>query len=168
MTYYDRKISIHSDGTPVFETKEDSLLEAKTANILEALWNCSLAKLPRLSPIDWLAMRDERLMGFVELKCRSHPSSRYRTVFLNIRKWESLTSIAYAANVKAIFVVRFLDSIFWKHLNRFEAPGPVKMAGCTRIVKSSTDMEPVFDVKLKDMKCLKRFISQRDHEQTSS
>ena len=54
----------------------------KTSGMKSSLWFA-------LS-VDFFALRDGMLVGVLELKSRSHTSTTYSTVFLNVRKWGSL------------------------------------------------------------------------------
>lgn len=150
-TYYQRGGATHVDGTEIFQTEEDRSAEAAVAKVLEAAWRCRIASFGLLSPVDWYAERDGRLVGVLELKSRSHEAGKFETVWLNVRKWLALQLASVGLNCPAIFVVQFLDGIWWVPLREIEAGQP-RVLGCTRIVKSVNDQEPVIDVPVAIMR----------------
>ena len=112
MGYYDRENIVHIDGTRIFQNKEDSSNENDVASAVETLWKCSVRRFGALSPIDWFAERDGRVVGLLELKSRPHQRLKFPTVFLNVRKWLSLVVGSVGLCCPAIFVVKFNDGIF--------------------------------------------------------
>jgi hypothetical protein len=153
VSYYKRTEAAHVDGTPVFQTEADRAAERIVADSIEAAWRCRLSWFGCLAAIDWYAERDGRVVGVLELKSRSHESSQFPTVFLNVRKWLSLQLAAIGLCCPAIFVVKFTDGIRWIPVRDIEA-GQARVMGCVRMVKSASDHEPVIDVPIAAMKRL--------------
>jgi hypothetical protein len=144
--YYSRAPALHLDGSPIFATAEDRAAESKIQGRLEMAWNCTLSHFGPLSPIDWYATRDGRLVGVLELKHRSHAKDRYPTVFLNVRKWLALSLASVGLGVPALFVVQWeLDQVGWAVLSTIDA-SKVIIGGCNRIVKAGSDVEPVIEI----------------------
>lgn len=152
-TYYDRTVTTHLDGTPIFKTEEDSRNENQVARQLEEAWRCTLHPFGKLAPVDWFAQRDGRIVGLVELKSRSHPSSRFDSVFLNVRKWFALQLGALGLGTPAIFVVQFTDGLRWVPVGEIDATKQ-RIGGTTRIVKAVSDIEPVIDVPIALMRVI--------------
>jgi hypothetical protein len=152
--YYARTWSKAPDGTPQFGNDRDRANEHQVAALLEQSWRCSINSFGSLSPVDWYAERHGRLIGLLELKCRTHPKAKYPAAFLNVRKWLSLSWAAFGLCVPAILVVRFTDSTLWVPLNRIDAQKTV-IGGCLRIVKSANDIEPIVMVPVASMRELK-------------
>lgn len=153
--YYNRKAATAIDGTPIFKTAEDDASESRIAKALESEWRCTLRSFGRLSPVDWYAERDGRLIGVIELKSRSHPSTRFPTVFLNVRKWLALQLAAVGLGVPAIFVVEFTDCVRWISVADVD-PSRARVGGCLRMVKSRSDVEPVIEVEIEKMAQLRK------------
>lgn len=151
-SYYDREVTTFLDGSPVFATEKDRRNEESTARVLERAWRCELRRYGELSPVDWFAVRDGRIVGVLELKSRSHESTRYPTVFLNQRKQLSLVWAAMGTGAPALFVVRFTDGIWWTIVGL--AMGDIKLGGCREIVKARSDIEPVIHVPVAEMRQL--------------
>lgn len=154
--YYNRKPTINTDGTLMFCSPEDRAHENAVAKVLGAAWNCSLHKYPPLHSIDYYASRHGRLVAQIELKCRHHLSTKYPGVFLNHRKLTALAiSQAYAEMIgtikcPSIFVVRFEDCLKWIKIDDIP-PAPILIRGCSTIVKSSSDQEPIVLIPLSAM-----------------
>lgn len=153
MSYYDRSSATHLDGSQVFQTKADRDNEASVAALVEERWHCRVRSFGALAPIDWFASRQDRLVGLLELKSRTHASDRFPTVFLNARKWLALTLGSLGLGCPAIFVVRFEDGVRWISLSQVDA-GSNRVAGCSRLVKSVNDIEPVIEIPISQMSAL--------------
>jgi hypothetical protein len=145
--YYARNRITHVDGTAVFQTEADREHERDTAARLEQAWRCRIRSFGALAPVDWYAERDGRLIGVVELKARPHASTRYPTVYLNVRKWLALGLAATGLGCPAILVVRLSDGLFWVSLSEIDA-GCHRISGCMTIVKSTTDIEPIIEIPI--------------------
>jgi hypothetical protein len=156
MIYADRTAAVNDDGTPLFASDYDQANEERVRIAVEAAWGCKLHPFGRLCPIDFYALRHGRMVGLVEVKARSHPSDRFETVFLNVRKWLALLMGETGLGVPAVFVASFTDAM------RFIPVGEVdgrrlKIGGASRIVKSRSDIEPVIEVPVAAMRSLGLF-----------
>jgi hypothetical protein len=152
--YYSRSNVVHLDGTPIFQTKEDRQNQSDIAKLVEQAWKCSLRPFGALAAIDWYADRYGRLIGVLELKARSHASDQHATVFLNVRKWLALSLASVGLGIPAVYVVRFIDTTKWISIADIDARNHT-IGGCARIVKSSTDIEPVILVPISAMRTLR-------------
>lgn len=152
--YYDRKGSRAPDGQPVFRTAEDAKAEAEVAAILERAWNCQVHPFGKLSPVDWWMERAGHMVAVGELKTRQHSTHDYPTVFLNLRKWCSLMMMSVGTNVPAYYIVKLTDGIFWTKVSDIDATN-IKIGGCSRIVKSHSDIEPIILIPLTQLTRLK-------------
>lgn len=153
MSYYDRTASVHLDGTKIFQSEDDRRNEREVASAVEKAWRCRVVSFGALSPVDWFAERDGRLVSILELKSRTHPHDKYPTVFLNVRKWLALSLGAVGLGCPALFVVRFADGVYWVRLSDVDA-GRNKVGGCSRFVKNANDVEPVIDVPVSSLRAL--------------
>lgn len=148
--YAQRRSGVNSDGTPTFATDEDRRNENAVSTILEATWKCELRPFGTLSPLDRYAIRDGRMVAIVEIKCRSHSSDRFATVFLNLRKWNSMMLACVGHGVPAVFVVKFTDRTGFINVAEIDA-SRIKIAGCSQRVKSGSDIEPVIEVEVSQL-----------------
>jgi hypothetical protein len=153
VSYYDRKTARHVDGTPIFSTPEDDRNQEKVARFLEKAWGCEVKNFGKLAPVDWWFQRDGRLVGVGELKCCTvkNPDNH----FLNLRKWLALNMAANGVGVPAVFVVMLMDErVFSIKVNKIDA-SRIIIGGCSKIVKSRNDVEPVILVPALSMKEVK-------------
>lgn len=150
-SYYDRVGKRGPDGGVEFQTAQDRASEEEVAAILAKRWQCDFGRFGHLSAIDWFVTRHGRLIGVAELKTRSHASTQYPTVWLNARKWLALQLLALGAGVQGTFVVRFTDGIFYTRLDAIDAR-QMRVAGCSRMVKARSDIEPVIDIPVEILK----------------
>jgi hypothetical protein len=156
VNYYQRQASVNSDGSPIFENAGDDFNERRVKARLEETWKCSLHRYPRLHAVDWYAERDQRVVGHVELKFRHHSVDVYPTVFLNFRKYASLLMLEIATGIPSTFVVAYSDGVV-KWIRASEVPvNDLRMAGTARIVKSSSDREPIFFIPIDAMTDLEK------------
>lgn len=95
-------------------------------------------------------MRHGRLAGVLELKQRSHESTKYDTVYLNVRKWLALQLASVGLKCPGIFVARFTDGLFWIPVQDIDA-SKVSISGCARVNKSRADVEPMIEVQISKM-----------------
>jgi hypothetical protein len=153
--YYTRTSSTNSDGTPLFATQADNASQAAVAEMIERSFGPGLQvkQFGHLCPIDYYAERDGRMAAAIEIKCRSHDSLAYPTVFLNVRKWLAMKMASVGLGVPAFFVVRFTDQVLYVNIDDIDA-SKQRIGGTSRIVKSKSDREPVIEVPIAGMQCL--------------
>ena len=154
MSYYDREIARHIDGTPIFKSVDDEKSEAYVASVISNSLSCCIDSFGKLSPIDWYAHKNGRLIGLLELKSRSHDSLKYKTVYLNVRKYLALLLGSSGLGVPSVFVVDFTDYIKWINVTEIKT-NKIIIGGCKKIVKSRNDIEPIIEVPVSDMKNLR-------------
>jgi hypothetical protein len=151
VSYADRPLTTHTDGTPLHQIPSDLKNEERVADVLGMAWECELHRFGILAPIDFYATREGRMAGVIEIKCRSHESTKFRTVFLNVRKWLALGLAQTGLGVPAIFAVDFTDGL--RFISWADVDGRnIRIAGCERRVKSNADIEPIILVPLSRMK----------------
>lgn len=169
--YYSRS-STATSGGPAFATDDDGRNEAAAKAAIEAAMKVELVRYGgRFNPIDWYAMRDGRIVAYLELKTRTHPASAFPTVYLNLRKWNVLQMNWLYTGVPSYFFVAFArDGAGGEGAESCGPPSPdvrcidvaaidarnLEVGGCNRRVKSRTDREPVIHVPIADMKIINR------------
>jgi hypothetical protein len=153
MSYYERINVEHLDGSRIFHAPEDVRAEEEVAKIVASAWQCALYRFGALCPIDWYAVRFERMVAVLELKTRSHTVGTYPTVFLNVRKWLALQMASAGLGVPAIFVVKFIDRVLWVPVTQVDASN-FRIGGCGQFVKARSDIEPVIEVDVAILKPL--------------
>lgn len=131
----------------------DTDAENAVAAKLEAAWGCKLHRFAALHPIDFYAVKHDRMVAVVEIKSRKHASGTFPDVFLSVRKWTRLYEAAWMLDIRAFFVVQFTDGIRRIEVTDIDA-SKHKIGGCNK-VRSVSSQEPVILVDVKDMKEVK-------------
>ena len=76
-------------------------------------------KLGENDPADFYMVRDGKLVGFAEVKCRTNRHDTYPTYMLSAHKLERLSQMADDHGVRAVVVVRWVDRLGVINVNRF-------------------------------------------------
>lgn len=154
--YYARTGVTNSDGTSLFASSDDNRNQSEVLCLIESAFGpgLTLNQFGRLCPIDFYAERDGRMCALLELKSRSHLSTKFATVFLNVRKWLALTMGSVGFGVPAFFVVRFTDKVLYINVAEVDASNH-RIGGTKKLVKSRSDIEPVIEVDVSAMKEIK-------------
>lgn len=128
----------------MYEDDGDRRNELSAKDRLEVAWKVTLRKLPKTHPIDFIAIRDGRIVAWVEYKKRSFAWGDYPTVIISVRKVSSLRKFSEVAG-HPYFVVED------KHgemrvarltmLERFDRH--TQLGGQTVTTRDPTDIEPV-------------------------
>lgn len=154
-SYYDREGSLNTDGKPMFSNEQDLANEEHTRVLLEKEWKCEVHSFGRWSAIDYYAVRHGNMVAVLELKSRTHEKGKYPTVFLNVRKWLALMLAQSGLGCPAVFVVGFVDGLYYVMVSEIDA-SKITIGGTTRRVKSQTDIEPVINVPIKQLKAIRK------------
>lgn len=93
---------------PTYETEKDRENESETAQLIEAVWDCTVQHLPEYSEIDWALCRNKEVVALAEFKRRKNGKHDFPTILVSVTK--ILSARAYAAvGLKTFFVVRWAD-----------------------------------------------------------
>lgn len=138
---------------PTYETGLDLKNEADVLGLLVATWNCTAEKLPSRYEVDYILYHKD-WTAFLEIKCRSHSSTKFPTLFISVGKL--VTGRVYAEAVKAhlLLVVRFTDCIMYVDLGKGAQCDLTKYEirkGGRTDRNDPQDQEPVFHIKVADM-----------------
>ena len=99
---------------PIYETKEDLKKEIVIQSVLEDKWHCKLKKMPIAYHIDWIALRNNEPLAFVEIKHREKLEfGRFPTYMISLNKWLKAKELSKEVNVPFILVVKFMDGIYY-------------------------------------------------------
>lgn len=138
----------------VFVTDADERNEYEVAKILEKKWKCNIRKFGKLDPIDWWAERDNKVVAFIELKCRNIPSTKYDTVFVTLRKWlDLLRAREWSTDgVPSLIVLKWTDKIGYLDVTQIP-PGTMSVLR-RREHRAEQDVEPAWEIPVKDFKTI--------------
>jgi hypothetical protein len=99
---------------PLYETQLDLDKESIVQSVLEKQWRCKLKKLPIAYHVDWIALRNNQPLAFVEIKHREKLEfNKYPTYMISLNKWMKAKELAKEVNVPFILVVKFMDGIYY-------------------------------------------------------
>ena len=100
-----------TDMRPIYENEENISNEVEVAGQIAKAWAMETVKLKRLYPFDWgvVDSRTKQVVGFIEIKCRTNPSSQYPTYMISAEKvrWAIDTTITFA--VRCFIAVKWTD-----------------------------------------------------------
>lgn len=91
------------------EYAQDLARQEAVARRLEERWNCQLVKTAEISKIDYVATRDNVMIGLVEVKGRLIPSTQYQQTTLDNTKLGWMRMAADMYGVPALVVVQWTD-----------------------------------------------------------
>lgn len=133
----------------MFATEADYEREQEVGAKIEAAWGCKLHWFARMSPIDCWAERNDEMLAIVEIKTRTHSSTKHDTVFLSHRKRTNLAAASAAFNCPGLWVVQFTDGLFSIDVAR--VTGPTQMVGHNN-PRARNDREPCFLVPISSLR----------------
>jgi len=138
--------------TPVYFSEKDKENEAAVVGILSKKWNCTFHSFGMYFPIDFYALRDNKMVGVIEIKTRNKSSRDYSYVFLALRKWISLGLVQNGLGVPAIFVVQFTDRLMFIPFDKIDAKRFEVGGRKDRNGGGGNDLEPLIKVDIAEMK----------------
>jgi hypothetical protein len=93
---------------PVYETGADKTRERKLANEMALLWEVAAKENPKMYPIDFCFVNDKKeVVGFAEIKTRTHPFGTFQTYILSVHKVADAKSLASATGKSVLLVVQW-------------------------------------------------------------
>lgn len=135
---------------PLYETKQDLHNEQQVADILSLEWGVEVVKLPIKYGADYGIYKGGILRGWMEIKCRNVPSTKYPDVILSVEKWSKAMHFAQMTASKFILVVAFTDGIFYSEESKQQYRDAHYGGRTDR--KDWQDMEPVVRIPIEDFK----------------
>ena len=132
---------------PIYETENDLRNERSLSDVVSKKWRCELQKLQPRDSFDYAAIRDGRVVAFVEMKNRTNEFSKYDTYMISMTKLLHARNIREATEIPCILAVKWTDAIGWVKLNNVKSY--VTMGG--RFDRGDPqDVEPVCHINIKD------------------
>jgi hypothetical protein len=99
-----------------YETSKDLDKEKQIAQILNDSWNCTLSKIPVKYHLDYVIERDEKIVGFCELKSPNYSLAdfkRFGGFFISLDKFMSAKKLNETTGLPCIIVINALDGIWY-------------------------------------------------------
>jgi len=126
-------------------TKLDLEREDMVAALLAEAWGCKVKKLGGYDTVDRLLIKDEKVKGVVEIKCRDVQFLVYPTLYLSVRKYIDLMRWANATRSLPFFVWGLNDGLYYWRLSQ-------RLDGIVCDIKGRTDrglendLEPILQI----------------------
>jgi hypothetical protein len=92
--------------------------EQKVAEKIVAARPYMLQKLPRLHPMDYVAIEEGKIKAFIEIKCRTFPMAKYDTTMIGFQKVSYARNIYRDFGVKSFLFVQWTDELAYVCLNK--------------------------------------------------
>jgi hypothetical protein len=100
---------IVTSGRPIYERPANLKDERDAIPKIERLWGCSLVKLPIAYNLDFAAVRDGRVVAWIEFKRRHRLFGAFADVFLSVQKLRTAHQLESVSKAGSFFVVQFDD-----------------------------------------------------------
>jgi len=106
---------------PIYQTTRDLSNENKIKAIIEPKWRCELKKLPFAYHVDWMAMRANSPLAFIEIKWRENLSiSKYPEYMLSLNKWMMGKEYTNETKIPFILIVHFTEGTYYVKQDNLE------------------------------------------------
>lgn len=120
---------------------------------IESAWGCELHKLPVSYRVDYCAVRNRSIKGWVEIKCRQHSLYKYDTLMLSLGKWNFGLDLERTTGKPFFVVARFsCGAIVFARASKIDPV--IVWGGRTKQTRDSADLEPVVMIPVKEMEDL--------------
>ena len=94
---------------PMYENDNDLRSEKNLISYVSDCWNVASYKLPMSYKIDYVIYRNESLVGFAEVKVRTHTFGTFPTYIISLAKVMEARRLARETNTKSILIVSWTD-----------------------------------------------------------
>ena len=91
----------------VYDPNESN--ELQVANYFAHKFKAEFMKLPRFYCVDFAAFRDNEMVAWVEIKCRTNPIGKYNTFRMAYNKYTTGCDLARHSGQKFILAVKWTD-----------------------------------------------------------
>ena len=94
---------------PMYENDNDLRSEKNLISYVSDCWNVASYKLPMSNKIDYAMYRNEKPVGFAEVKVRTHTFGTFPTYIISLAKVMEARRLARETNTKSILIVSWTD-----------------------------------------------------------
>ena len=99
---------------PMYETEANLENERRAKQFLEERWSCVLHKVPLKYQVDWMAMRGDNPMAFIEYKFRENLSFyKYPRYMISLDKWMKAKQLSKEVEVPFVMVITFTEGTYY-------------------------------------------------------
>ena len=133
---------------PTYETIDDLRNER---NVIEAFCNpfdYQYAKMPKQYHLDYCVLKQDKVVGFCEVKVRTNNHNQYDTLLLSLSKVSAANGLKNASGINSILLVKWKDKFGYTY---FKNDWPV-MVGGRKDRNDWQDIEPVVHIPISEFK----------------
>ena len=133
-----------------YESKDNLEKEKNVLRHMSDKWDMSYSKLPLTYKLDYVMYRNDKLLGFAEVKCRLNSIHDFSTYIISLSKVMKARRLASVTGTKSVLFVSWSDATGWiDFFSDFE----VKQGG--RSDRDDwQDQEPVCHFDINDFKII--------------
>lgn len=113
---------------PIYETNKDLMREEAVINEFCEIHKLQKQKLPFTQKIDFACSKKNKIVVFVEVKCRVFNMAKYETMFINLDKVQAARQLTNLTGVKTMLLVCWSDVMGYID---FESDFEVQLGGRT-------------------------------------
>ena len=136
----------------MYENDLNLTSEKKVISYISESWGVASFKLPLSYKLDYSMYRNGKLVGFAEVKCRTHNFGTFPTYIISLSKVMKARSLGKFTNTTPILLVSWLDKIAYLD---FFSTFTIKQGGRSDR-KDWQDQEPMCHYDLKEFKGIGR------------
>lgn len=136
---------------PIYENRSTMLDEQDFAKHLGMLTKCNLVKCPRNFRIDFAAVRNSKVVSFIEYRKRSNAMDYYPTFMTAANKKIYAQAIHRSSSLPVYMFVQWTDHLGYADLVSCKAKWSV---GGRKDRNDPADFEPVIQIPLSEFKTL--------------
>lgn len=96
-----------------YETLENLTEEKNILGYISQKWDVSCSKMPISYKLDYAMYRNEELVGFAEVKSRTHAFRTFDTYIISLSKVMSARRLASVTSTKSLLIVNWSNLIGW-------------------------------------------------------
>lgn len=126
----------------------DARNEAHIAAMVERRFSWSLYRYAPADPIDFYAVKDQRMAANIEIRCRSRSSRDSMWFSIATNKYHALFTAWLAFHVPSLYVVAFTDRVCWLDIARVEQHRPPRFDSSHAVTKGRSAGECFVDVSM--------------------
>lgn len=146
---------------PIYETAADVDREREVAEWVGALRGCLVRKNPRLYPVDYCALRDGAVVGWIEVKCRKYTRAQIENwggYLMGATKVAGMANLIAVSKLPAVLCVNLAGEIF---VMNYDPAATFRTEFRGRVDRNDPDdMEPCVMFPMNQFKFLGRMNSQ--------
>jgi hypothetical protein len=133
-----------------YETIDDLRNERSVIEEFCNSFHYGYAKMPKQYHLDYCVTKQDKVVGFCEVKVRKNNHNQYNTLLLSLSKVSAAKGLKEASGIKSILLVKWKDKLGYTY---FRNDWPVMVGGRTDR-NDWQDIEPVVHIPISEFKFL--------------